>query len=40
MGAHQISAVLADIDGTLVTKEKVLTTRAIEAVTRPWPSTP
>ena len=34
MGAHPISAVLADIDGTLVTKEKVLTDRAIEAVNR------
>jgi ribonucleotide monophosphatase NagD (HAD superfamily) len=30
--AHSISAVLADIDGTLVTKEKVLTERAIRAV--------
>ena len=34
MGAHPISAVLADIDGTLVTKEKVLTERAIQAVGR------
>ena len=34
MGAHPISAVLADIDGTLVTKEKVLTERAIQAVSR------
>ena len=29
MGTHPISAVLADIDGTLVTKEKLLTERAI-----------
>src|SRR5262249_59873784 len=29
-----ISAFLADVDGTLVTKEKVLTKRAIEAVRR------
>ena len=29
-----ISALLADVDGTLVTKEKVLTKRAIEAVQR------
>jgi hydroxymethylpyrimidine pyrophosphatase-like HAD family hydrolase len=29
-----ISALLADVDGTLVTKEKVLTKRAIEAVRR------
>ena len=34
MGVQPISAVLADIDGTLVTKEKVLTERAIQAVTR------
>ena len=34
MGAHPISAVLADIDGTLVTKEKLLTERAIQAVGR------
>src|SRR5262252_7089707 len=27
-----ISALLADVDGTLVTKEKILTKRAIEAV--------
>jgi Cof subfamily protein (haloacid dehalogenase superfamily) len=32
--ADTISALLADVDGTLVTKEKVLTTRAIEAVGR------
>ena len=32
MTAHPISAVLADIDGTLVTKENLLTTRAIAAV--------
>src|SRR5262245_645284 len=32
--ANTISALLADVDGTLVTKEKVLTTRAIEAVRR------
>jgi HAD superfamily hydrolase (TIGR01484 family) len=31
MGAS-ISAFLADVDGTLVTKEKILTKRAIEAV--------
>ena len=31
---HPISAVLADVDGTLVTKDKVLTERAIEAVNR------
>ena len=29
-----IAAVLADVDGTLVTKAKVLTPRAIEAVRR------
>src|SRR5689334_25288130 len=29
-----ISALLADVDGTLVTKDKVLTERAIEAVRR------
>ena len=29
-----IDALLADVDGTLVTKEKVLTKRAIEAVRR------
>ncbi len=34
MGVHLISAVLADIDGTLVTKEKALTERAIAAVGR------
>ena len=34
MGVHPISAVLADIDGTLVTKDKVLTERAIQAVSR------
>src|SRR5262245_10454098 len=35
MGASgTISALLADVDGTLVTKEKVLTKRAIEAVRR------
>src|SRR5215467_1941905 len=35
MGASDtISALLADVDGTLVTKEKVLTKRAIEAVGR------
>jgi len=32
--AHPISAVLADIDGTLLTKEKVLTERATQAVDR------
>ena len=32
--AQPISAVLADIDGTLVTKDKVLTERAIQAVNR------
>ena len=33
MGASgTISALLADVDGTLVTKEKILTKRAIEAV--------
>ena len=32
--AHPISAVLADVDGTLVTKDKVLTERAIQAVNR------
>ena len=31
---HSIVALLADVDGTLVTKEKVLTERAIEAVKR------
>ena len=30
--AHTISAVLADVDGTLVTNDKVLTERAIQAV--------
>ncbi len=34
MGVQPISAVLADIDGTLVTREKGLTERAIQAVTR------
>ena len=35
MGASgTIYALLADVDGTLVTKEKVLTERAIEAVRR------
>ena len=34
MSEHPISAVLADVDGTLVTKNKVLTERAIEAVNR------
>ena len=34
MSVHLISAVLADIDGTLVTKEKGLTERAIAAVGR------
>ena len=34
MGSTPISAVLADVDGTLVTKDKVLTERAIEAVKR------
>ena len=32
--AQPISAVLADVDGTLVTKDKVLTERAIQAVNR------
>jgi HAD superfamily hydrolase (TIGR01484 family) len=31
---HPVSAVLADIDGTLVTTDDVLTERAIEAVAR------
>jgi Cof subfamily protein (haloacid dehalogenase superfamily) len=34
MSVHPISAVLADIDGTMVTKDKVLTERAIQAVNR------
>ena len=34
MPAEPISAVLADVDGTLVTKDKVLTERAIQAVNR------
>jgi len=34
MSAHPISAVLADVDGTLVTNNKVLTPRAIDAVAR------
>lgn len=34
MAVHPIAAVLADIDGTLVTKDKVLTARAIDAVRR------
>lgn len=33
-GAHPIAAVLADVDGTLITTEKVLTARTIEAVRR------
>ncbi len=33
-GSQSIAAVLADVDGTLVTKSKVLTPRAIEAVQR------
>ena len=33
-GSGTIDALLADVDGTLVTKEKVLTKRAIEAVRR------
>ena len=32
--SEPIAAVLADVDGTLITKEKVLTARAIEAVKR------
>src|SRR5215471_16295665 len=32
--SETVSALLADVDGTLVTKEKVLTKRAIEAVQR------
>jgi transaldolase len=32
MNVHPISAVLADVDGTLVTQDKVLTERAIRAV--------
>ena len=32
MSAHPIALVLADVDGTLVTKEKLLTERAIRAV--------
>ena len=34
MSVHPISAVLADVDGTLVTKNKLLTERAIQAVNR------
>jgi haloacid dehalogenase-like hydrolase/transaldolase/fructose-6-phosphate aldolase-like protein len=34
MSPHPISAVLADVDGTLVTNNKVLTPRAIDAVAR------
>lgn len=34
MPADRIRLVLADVDGTLVTKEKILTDRAIEAVRR------
>ena len=34
VAVHPISAVLADVDGTLVTKDKVLTERAIQAVDR------
>jgi transaldolase len=33
-GSPSIAALLADVDGTLVTKEKVITPRAIEAVKR------
>src|SRR5690349_1768894 len=32
--AHPISAVLTDVDGTLVTKEKVLTDRTLRAVSQ------
>jgi Cof subfamily protein (haloacid dehalogenase superfamily) len=32
MATHTIAAVLADVDGTLVTRDKVLTPRAIDAV--------
>ncbi|RFD18483.1 Cof-type HAD-IIB family hydrolase, partial [Komagataeibacter melaceti] len=32
--ASQIKLVLADVDGTLVTKDKILTPRAIRAVER------
>src|SRR6476619_248716 len=32
--SNSIRLVIADVDGTLVTQEKVLTARAIEAVTR------
>ena len=32
--SHSIAALLADVDGTLVTKAKVLTKRAIDAVRR------
>jgi hypothetical protein len=35
---QEISALLADVDGTLVTKEKVLTKRAIQAVRRLYES--
>ena len=34
MSVHPISAVLADVDGTLVTQNKLLTERAIQAVNR------
>ena len=34
MSVHPISAVLADVDGTLVTENKLLTERAIQAVNR------
>ena len=34
MSVHPISAVLSDVDGTLVTNNKVLTERAIQAVNR------
>ena len=32
----KISLLLADVDGTLVTKDKVLTERAQKAVRTPW----
>ena len=34
VGSPSIAVLLADVDGTVVTKEKVITERAIQAVRR------
>ena len=39
MGEPRVGAVLADVDGTLVTQEKVLTDRAILGIASAKPST-